>query len=177
MPDWSPQQDADRFWRFVTLATPDSCWIWTGARTGGRDGVTYGTFARSRRSPGRRMIYAHRMAYCLANNVDPATLSRATQVRHNCDNPPCCNPRHLLPGTPRDNARDKVARGRALRGEQIFGAILTEQAVREIKGLLGRGKRHAAIAEIYGVTRPAISQIARGACWAWVDAPSLAVAV
>lgn len=33
-------------------------------------------------------------------------------VRHTCDNPPCVNPLHLLPGTHADNEQDKARRGR-----------------------------------------------------------------
>lgn len=33
-------------------------------------------------------------------------------VRHKCDNPPCCNPEHLVPGTDADNVEDRMSRGR-----------------------------------------------------------------
>lgn len=33
-------------------------------------------------------------------------------VRHSCDNPPCCNPAHLLVGTAAQNAQDMAERGR-----------------------------------------------------------------
>lgn len=31
---------------------------------------------------------------------------------HSCDNPPCCNPDHLWPGTDHENHLDKTAKGR-----------------------------------------------------------------
>ncbi len=33
-------------------------------------------------------------------------------VRHDCDNPRCCNPGHLQLGTQKDNIADQLARGR-----------------------------------------------------------------
>lgn len=37
-------------------------------------------------------------------------------VLHRCDNPPCARPSHLFLGTPLDNVRDMLAKGRARPG-------------------------------------------------------------
>lgn len=50
---------------------------------------------------------AHRVAYLLTYGEWPEPLGR-----HMCNNPPCYNPRHIVPGTDADNAADCVRAGR-----------------------------------------------------------------
>lgn len=51
---------------------------------------------------------ASRLAFFLHKGAIPKGLD----VRHTCDNPPCCNPDHLELGTRQQNIRDCVGRGR-----------------------------------------------------------------
>lgn len=62
----------------------------------------------------------HRVSYFLTHgHLPPAPLV----IRHTCDNPPCCNPAHLVPGTYQDNARDCVERGRHPTKGKILRAV------------------------------------------------------
>lgn len=53
-----------------------------------------------------------RGAHCLVWEYTYGPVPDGLHVLHRCDNPPCCNPEHLFLGTPLDNMRDKVAKGR-----------------------------------------------------------------
>ena len=71
------------------------CLVWTGKP----NAKGYGRYAQT---------LAHRFVY--ENTVGP--IPDGLEIRHSCDNPPCVNPEHLLPGTPADNAHDKIERRR-----------------------------------------------------------------
>lgn len=86
------------------ISRTDGCWTWTGPTNNNG----YGRFNIYRE--GRRVrLLAHRLAYQLANGID---LDDSTVIRHDCDNPPCCNPAHLRAGTQSDNMQDAVTRSR-----------------------------------------------------------------
>lgn len=79
---------------------PDKCWPWNGCRSE----KGYGTI----RIAGKTKK-AHRQAYEFSRGPIPEGM----EVRHVvCDNPPCCNPDHLGPGTHTENMHDMAARGR-----------------------------------------------------------------
>ncbi len=82
-------------------------------------------------------------------------------VLHKCDNPKCCNPDHLFVGTRKDNALDKVSKGR----QSHCGPRLVEEQVREIKHRLENGAKQKDLALAYGVTPTAISHISTGKTW------------
>lgn len=116
--------------------------------------------------------YAHRFSY----ERFKGALSPGMHVCHRCDAPWCVNPDHLFLGTPSDNMRDCLAKGRHAsqsdgtkyaKGESAAQAKLTASEVRKIrklKGLLGDRK----VARAYGVTRNVIRLIWHGKTWAHV---------
>ncbi len=95
--DTATYRDSQRFWRKVTIGSPDECWEWQGSRRGDNYGQLY--VAHKHRA-------AHRFSFFLANCYYPPV------VRHKCDNRVCVNPHHLQGGTQTDNMRDVVERGR-----------------------------------------------------------------
>lgn len=114
----------ERFWSKVDQRGPDECWPWTAyCKPSG-----YGQFVLRK----GRFVTASRIALGL-------TIGRPIEANevacHKCDNPPCCNPSHLLIGTQSDNAYDCVSKGRAnrARGEATFSSKLTEADVIAIR--------------------------------------------
>lgn len=94
-------------------------------------------------------------------------------IRHTCDNPWCCNIEHLIIGTPLDNVRDMIERGRdayhskkpSLYGEKNKQHKLTEKAVIDIFTSQETNKK---MAEKYNVSDSAISSIRNRKWWNWL---------
>ena len=106
------------------------------------------------------------MAFRLANGWVP---TGGLVVMHSCDNPPCCNPKHLESGTLRQNAQDCVARGRhhrtSVRGEASGMAILTESSVCALRALHAEGIGYRKLAREFGVSRACVRSAALGKTW------------
>jgi hypothetical protein len=151
------------------------CWEWQGAR--GKNG--YGNFYISRFD--NRVIHAR--AHCVAWELaHQEFISLDLWCLHRCDNPPCCNPRHLFLGTQQDNVDDMRRKGREARGdrhglrkhpeavkrgEQSHYAKLTTRQVLEIRELAATGQHHRAdLASRYGVSVSAILDAVTGRNWA-----------
>lgn len=121
--------------------------------TGHLDGEGYGRIMVA-----RVKYMAHRLSYSLNNGPIPDGYV----VRHKCDNPSCINPEHLEVGTQADNIADKVSRGRQARGSGVGRAILTEEAVREIRS---SPLKVSELSTLYGVSVVSIRNILRRKTW------------
>ncbi len=97
------QEAMDRFWSKVDIRSPDECWPWTA----GKSPEGHGRFKADGVD-----LRASRIVCELTHGPIPDGLF----VLHSCDNPPCCNPAHLSPGTPRRNQVEAVERGRRPQG-------------------------------------------------------------
>jgi hypothetical protein len=99
------QTEDQRFWSKVDKSAGAlACWPWKGSRT--KRG--YGVFHFNKKSDGTAV--AHRHAWILSTRTG---LPSEVFLCHHCDNPICVNPAHMFPGTPLDNNRDMIAKGRA----------------------------------------------------------------
>lgn len=133
------------------------CWEFIGAVTGAGYGlisVGYKTYQST-----------HVLAYELTNGPVPLGMV----VRHSCGNKICCNPKHLMVGTHKDNVQDEIVAGRHIKGSRQGHSKLTEGDIPVIRKLLSDGFRPKEIGELYGVTGEAIGLIKSGKNWGWLQ--------
>lgn len=143
MADLSPIQLA-RFWSRVEPASDFQCWEWRGAANTKGYGRWQG-------------LLAHRVAYTLVNGPIPSGLV----IRHRCDNPACCNPRHLEVGTQAENVTDCVTRFRNARGSRHGRTKITDD---QVKWILANpdGLTITDMARSLGVAKSTVSMIRSG---------------
>lgn len=151
---------AKKFWDKVVRGTEDECWLWSSSREA-RYG--YGRFSLGRKTPGKGTnikIQSHQAAFVLSFGYLPPV------VRHSCDNPPCCNPKHLLAGTHADNVADRVERNRSAIGSKNGRTKLSIEQVQYIKR---SSKSPQELASECKVSKRAITLIQSGKNWRHVS--------
>lgn len=105
---------------------PDVCWEWIGSLSGS-DGRGYMTL------DGKKQL-----GYRIVWEIFNGPIAEGMVIRHvKCDNPKCCNPQHLAPGTSGDNENDKYKNDR-------WG--YTDEMLREIRRCAKLGMTYRAIA-------------------------------
>jgi len=121
-------------------------------------------------SVAKRLVPTHRLALWVWRDIP---VEADYETIHTCDNPPCCNPDHLLPGTHQQNMADMKTKGRRdastmPKGSAVHNALLDEASVREIKRRLDAGETAIAIASDYSVKPTTIQKIKAGKNWGHV---------
>lgn len=147
-----------RYWAKVDKRNEDECWEWQGAKY--RKG--YGQIRVN-----GKIVQVHRMAY----ELEYGPILDGLLVCHSCDNPPCCNPKHLFTGTHADNVADKEAknRGNHTRKKGQPHRKITESQALEIFHL--RGKESQGITgNRYGINRTQVYLIQNKKSWIWLTA-------
>ena len=160
-----PRTNMTQFWNRVDMT--GDCWNWTGYRNNARygKGNGYGVL----RFWGRKQL-AHRLAYLFTYGTVPDGM----HVLHRCDNPACCNPKHLFIGTPNDNTQDAMLKGRVShasknQGEKHAKHKLTEGDVLKIRDLYSVGnKTQKELGKKFGVDQTEVSMILNRKRWGWL---------
>ena len=146
-----------KLWEHVRKAEQETCWPWLGRRVPQGYGVLRW---------GPKNARATRVIWNLLHGPIPDGMV----IRHKCDNPPCCNPGHLELGTPADNNRDRMLRGRSnpTKGVAHHNSKLTEGAVRHIRENPD-ALTQTALAVRFGVPQPTNSEARNGNQWAHIN--------
>jgi HNH endonuclease len=154
-----PSVTPENFWDRVKKGNEDQCWPWMGRRAKGK--FPYGRVDAF----GFKGVYTHRVAYYLANpgEIELRRLGDMV-VRHTCDYPSCCNPKHLVLGTHADNMRDKIERGRqhSFRSFESPNAKLNPSDVRAIRELSKEDWTRRELAAKFGVSIQTIKAVRSG---------------
>jgi len=155
-----PANTPEVLWSKVDKKGEDDCWNWTGYK--------------NEQGYGRTWIndvgyYAHRVIYALAypNEITlsaPEHTSQSGFLLHTCDNPSCCNPKHLFVGTHADNMADKAAKGRSpdFSGDKGPRAKLTMAQAQEIRNLRSHGASMKELAKQYEISLSSIKTLLAG---------------
>lgn len=157
---FADQKTLARFEASFERRGSNQCWPWLKCC----DGWNYGTFyfqGKNRK--------AHRVAFYLKHGRWPEPNGL-----HSCDNPPCCNPRHVFEGTDADNAADRVAKGRQAKGEILAAPKRGDlNGSRRHPESVPRGDRHYARlrperlprGESHGNAKLTVAKVAK--IWRW----------
>ena len=155
---YTHEQAIAAFWSKVEVKGPDECWPWKRCRTT----TGYGQLHWQ----GRRHK-AHRIAFFLSGGC----LSEDLFVCHACDNPLCCNPKHLFVGTHDDNMADATRKNRMHPGERHAMAKLTSSQVLEIRLEHKAGIPSSWLARKYSISDQNVCDIVKGRTWGWLKEP------
>ena len=161
----SVKSNFERFWSYVEIKSLQECWEWKG----GRSQFGYGKFSFYLKSGKRKTVNASQFAYRFplyknGKRVDANGLF----ILHKCDNPPCCNPKHLYPGTFQDNADDAVYRKRMPIGENNGNARFTEYEIIRIREWYTNGKSKYWIARQVHTSESHITRIVNYDVWKYI---------
>jgi len=138
------------------------CWTWRGATKGfGYGYLTTG----SRKDGSRKTQTAHRVSY----SVYVGPIPDGMWVLHHCDNPKCCNPKHLYIGDRKQNVSDMMTRGRlsSQKGESNNNAKINMDTANMIR--IERKENRTSYREIaymFGLkSHKTVMQICNGELW------------
>jgi HNH endonuclease len=179
-----PTEIVERFWAKVALCAhgrtcASCCWEWQGGKVRGYGSACIYWRSSSAGPHHYQTKRAHRMSWEIVHGPIPHGL----WVLHDCphgDNPLCVNTAHLWLGTPDDNQKDSMRKGRrptgdahglrlhpgaAAHGAGNAATKLTPEQVSWARAKHQAGWSYRKIAEALPVTRHTIRAVMTGKTW------------
>ena len=144
--------DKERFWAKVNVGAENECWEWKDKLNS--DG--YGQLSVGGRE-NQKKLTAHRVAKTLSEGKE---LPDDKILMHMCDNPPCCNPNHLVLATHQENMDDMVQKQRS--AVSFGNAKINWDIVDDIRSSNLTGKE---LSKMYGISGASISEIRNNKSW------------
>jgi hypothetical protein len=122
-----------------------------------------------------KMRTVHRLAWEIVKGPIPEGLF----VLHHCDNRPCFRVDHLFLGTNADNIRDRVNKGRFVKGSRVHKqplrglavgerhpfSKLTDESVQEIRRRFHAGETYSQLLREYPVRRQSLMAVVKRHTW------------
>lgn len=145
-------KSAHRFWEKVEILGENECWPWKAYR----DKRGYGKYWYE-----GKMIKAHRFSLFISRGE----LGEGYSCLHSCDNPCCCNPKHLSWGTHQDNSDDQISRNRQYKGESHHNSLYNNEIVDSILRMKMHGFNIHEISSKLGLKETGVINVYIGRSW------------
>lgn len=147
--------------KYAGTSKSNKCVLWSGNRNKHGYGMLHMYYAET----GRKVcVTAGKSILALRLGHWPDRLQFAC---HTCDNPSCCNPRHIFEGTPKANHDDMKAKGRGNTGKKRAYATrvrkYTDEQVNVAKAMLASGDSLKHVAQTMGMKYGYVRDINAGA--------------
>jgi hypothetical protein len=128
------------YWSRVDRRSETECWYWICRNL--KPGSGYGQVEVNGKRYGM---------HCMSWMLTCGPIPKGKKVCHTCDNPACCNPKHLFLGDTRDNAQDAARKGRLPTGERHGNAKLSDLQAIELRDRGQNGEKPKDLAVEFNV--------------------------